>query len=580
MGYIEKYNEWLNNPFFDEDTKRELLDIKDDEKEIESRFHRDLEFGTAGLRGIIGAGTDRMNKYTVRKATQGLAISILNSGKEFADKGVVIAYDSRHMSTEFAFEAALTLIANGIKTYVFEELSPTPELSFAVRYLGTAAGIVVTASHNPKQYNGYKVYWDDGGQLPPKDSDRVLADIASVTDIAGINIADYDESIKNGMLKIIGTELHDAYIKALKTLSINIDELQDVAKDLKIVYTPFHGAGYKLVTRILKENGFENVIPVKEQVEPDPDFSTVEYPNPEDKAAFKLAIELAEKTDADLTMGTDPDSDRVGVVIKNDKGEYIVLEGNQTGLLLVEYILSERSAKGLLPENPYCISTIVSSNLTEVICHKFGVEYMNVLTGFKFFGEKIHMYDDNGLKNCVMGFEESYGYLIGTFVRDKDAVVTCMMIAEMAAFYKKHGMTLFDALNALYEKYGFHFEQTIPYTLAGLDGSKKIIDTMTTLRNNPPVKFGTADVAVFSDYETLKRKDLRSGEVTDIDCHKSNVLYFETANGDWFCIRPSGTEPKIKVYLGAARSTKEEAEAVRDELASNVMGVINPLLGL
>jgi len=579
MGYIEKYNEWIDNPFFDEDTRNELLRIKNDEKEIESRFHKDLEFGTAGLRGIIGAGTDRMNKYTVRKATQGLAVSILNTGKEFAEKGVVIAYDSRYMSKEFAFEAALTLIANGIKAYVFEELRPTPELSFAVRYLKTAAGIVVTASHNPKQYNGYKVYWDDGGQLPPKDSDRVLADIAAVKDIAGIEIADYDESIKNGMLKIVGKEIDDAYISSMKTLSININELQDTAKDLKIVYTPFHGAGQELVTRVLAETGFANVTCVEEQVAPDPEFPTVVSPNPEDKAAFELAIKLAEKIDADLVLGTDPDSDRVGVVVKNENEEYFVLEGNQTGLLLADYILSQRTEKGLMPSNPYCISTIVSSNLTEVICKRFNVEYMDVLTGFKFFGEKIHMYDDNGLKNYIMGFEESYGYLIGNFVRDKDAVVACMMIAEMTAFYKKQGMSLYDALQALYEKYGFFFEKTIAFTLTGLEGVKTINNAMNVLRENPPSKFGDINVTACLDYKTLKRKDLKTGNITEIDCYTSNVLYFEAGKTDWFCIRPSGTEPKIKVYMGVARDTKEESEVARDKLIENVIGVINPLLG-
>lgn len=579
MGYMEKYQEWIDHPFFDDDTKQELLAIQKDEKEIESRFHKDLEFGTAGLRGIIGAGTDRMNKYTVRKATQGLAISILKTGKEFAQKGVVIAYDSRHMSKEFAFEAALTLIANGIKAYVFDALRPTPELSFAVRHLKTAAGIVVTASHNPKQYNGYKVYWEDGGQLPPKDSDRVLADIASVKDIAGIEIADYEESIANGMLKIIGKEIDDVYIESIKTLSINIQELQDVAKDLKIVYTPFHGAGYDLVTRVLEETGFHSISPVPEQVKPDPDFSTVVSPNPEEKAAFKLAIDLAQKIDADLTMGTDPDADRVGVVVKNKEGEYFVLEGNQTGLLLMDYILSQRTAKGMMPENPYCISTIVSSNLTKVICRYFGVEYMEVLTGFKFFGEKMHMYDDNGLKHYVAGFEESFGYLIGSYVRDKDAVVACMMIAEMTAFYKKQGMTLYDALQALYEKYGHFYEKTIPFTLTGLEGSKMISNAMTVLRNDPPAKFGDVEVTAVSDYQTLKRKDLATGEETPIDSHVSNVLYFEAGETDWFCIRPSGTEPKIKVYLGVARATKEEAEQAREELSKNVISVIDPLLG-
>ncbi len=579
MGYMEKYQEWIDNPFFDEETRKELIAIKDDEKEIESRFYKDLEFGTAGLRGVIGAGTNRMNKYTVRKATQGLAISILKTGRDFADKGVVIAYDSRHMSKEFAFEAALTLIANGIKAYVFDELRPTPELSFAVRYLKTAAGIVITASHNPKQYNGYKVYWDDGGQLPPKDSDRVLADIASVKDIAGIEIADYDESIDNGMLKIIGKEIDDAYINSLKTLSVNVDELKETAKGMKIVYTPFHGAGYKLVTRVLDETGFKNVISVPEQVAPDGEFPTVVSPNPEEKAAFKLAIELSEKVEADLTLGTDPDSDRVGVVVKNENGEYFVLEGNQTGLLLVDYILSQRTAKGTMPKNPYCISTIVSSNLTEVICKHFGVEYMNVLTGFKFFGEKIHMYDDNGLKNYIAGFEESYGYLIGTFVRDKDAVVACMMIAEMAAFYKEKGMTLYDALQALYEKYGFFCERTIAFTLTGLEGVKIIKNAMNTLRENPPARFGNIDVAALRDYKTCKRKDLKTGEITDIDSYRSDVLYFEINDTDWFCIRPSGTEPKIKVYLGVARASKTEAEAAREELVKNVISVIDPLLG-
>ena len=570
MNYMQKYQEWLNDPFFDEDIKQELLSIKDDEQEIESRFFKDLEFGTAGLRGMIGAGTDRMNKYTVRKATQGLAISILKAGEDFAGKGVAIAYDCRHMSREFAFEAALTLVANGIKAYIFNEIKPTPLLSFTIRHLKTAAGIVITASHNPKQYNGLKVYWDDGGQLPPKHSDRVLADIASVKNIAGIQIASFEESIKNGMLMILDDTVENAYMEAAKTLLINIDELKDTAKDLKIVYTPFHGAGFKPVNRILSEIGFKNVTTVPEQAQPDPNFSTVEYPNPEEKEGFKLAIELSEKIDADLTIGTDPDADRTGVVVKNECGEYYVLEGNQVGLLIVDYILSERTKKGTMPDEPYCISTYVSSNLTKVICDYYGVEYMNVLTGFKFFGEIIHKYDDKGLKNYVVGFEESIGYCIGNFVRDKDAVSACMILAEMAAFYKEQGMTLHDAMNALYEKYGYFLEKTIAITLTGLEGKKKIDEIMCKLRTNPPQSIGEFKVIAFSDFKTLKRKESITGKISDIDCHKSDVLYFELGENDWFCVRPSGTEPKIKIYLGVARDNKQEAEEARKKLIGDI----------
>lgn len=580
MSYKEKYKLWTTSDFFDEETKKELLAIADDEKEIESRFFADLEFGTGGLRGIIGAGTNRINKYTIRKATQGLARSILKYGKEFAEKGVVIAYDSRRLSKEFAIEAALTLNANGIKAYVFDDIRPTPLLSYTVRHLKAAAGIVITASHNPKEYNGYKVYWEDGGQLPPKHSDRVLADIATVIDIAGIEIADYDESIKNGMLTIIGKEIDDAYIESLKTLTINTEEVKDVADSLKIIYTPLHGTGNKLVRRILKETGFNNVKVVPEQEKPDSDFPTVESPNPEEKSAFKLAIEMAKKHGADLILGTDPDADRVGVVVKDDKGEYIVLEGNQTGVILTEYVLSQKKAKGLMPENPYCISTIVSTNLTEVISKNYGVEYIEVYTGFKFFGEKMHELDDKGLKNFITGFEESYGYLVGNYVRDKDAVVTCMMIAEMAAYYKKQGKTLYDAVQEVYEKYGYFSEKTIAFTLKGLDGLRKIQNTMKTIRENKPSSFGDIKVKALRDFQELKRYDFENNSVGDVSgfTYKSNVLYYEVNDRDWFCFRPSGTEPKLKVYFGVSRNTQKEAEAARDKLINNVMDYLKPML--
>lgn len=579
MTYKEKYNSWLEDDFFDEETKNELLSIKDDEEEIKDRFAKDLEFGTAGLRGVIGAGTNRMNKYTVRKATQGFAISILKEGEDFSNRGVVIAYDNRRMSREFAIEAALTLNANGIKVYVFEYITPTPVLSFSIRYLKTAAGIVITASHNPKEYNGYKVYWEDGGQLPPKNSDKVLADIASVTDIAGIRTADYDESLKNGMLTFVGKDIDDAYIESIKTLNINTKEIADVANDLKVVYTPLHGTGNKLVRRILKETGFNHVDVVKEQELPDSEFSTVKYPNPEEKSAFKLAIAMAEEENADLILGTDPDSDRVGVVVRNEDNEYTVLEGNQTGILLAEYILSQRKAKGLLPENPYCISTIVSTNMTEAICKNYGVEFMEVFTGFKFFGEKIHEYDDNGLKNFIMGFEESYGYLIGTFVRDKDAVVTCMMVAEMTAYYKKQGMSLFEALNSIYEKYGFYSERTIPFVLEGLDGAQTIKNAMETIRTDKPSVFGDTIVRTLRDYQLSKVYNFSTNTTKDEGSYTSNVLYYEVNDTDWFCFRPSGTEPKLKVYFGAVGETKAKAEQARDNLIEDVLSYIKPLLG-
>ena len=578
MDAYSKYKFWLDSDYFDEDTKRELLEIKDDANEIEERFYKDLEFGTGGLRGIIGAGTNRINVYTVRKASQGVANFISKKGEEARKKGIVIAYDSRHKSSEFALEAAKVFAGNGIKAYMFDELRPTPELSFAVRELGASAGIVITASHNPKQYNGYKVYGEDGGQLPLEGSNAVLEEINRIEDITKVTFMEKDEALEKGLIEIIGSRIDDSYISKLKTLMINPEIIKSVAEDFKIIYTPLHGTGNKPVRRILTEVGFKNVLVVKEQELPDPEFSTVKSPNPEEKSAFSLAIELAKKENVDLIIGTDPDCDRVGVVVRNADGEYAVLTGNQVGCLLMEYILSQKKFAGNLPGNAFVVKTIVTTELGRVIADHYGVEMIEVLTGFKFIGEKIKEEDEFGNKKFLFGFEESYGYLAGTFSRDKHGVVASMLIAEMAAFYKARGMSLYEGLQELYEKYGYALEDISSFVLEGKEGLEKINKIMEELRVTKPVSFNGSDVVAVRDYMTSERYEIATGKRQTLKLPRSNVLYYEMKDGAWFCIRPSGTEPKIKIYFGVLSDSGSDVADQLKKLQNNVLSVIKSML--
>lgn len=578
MSFLEIYNKWINSEYFDKETREELQNISDNEKEIEERFYKDLEFGTGGLRGIIGAGTNRMNIYTVRKASQGLANFVCKQGEEAKKRGIVIAYDSRNKSPEFAMEAAKVFAANGIQAYVFDELRPTPELSFAVRYFGAVAGIVITASHNPKEYNGYKVYGEDGGQLPTVESAIVLDEINSIEDITSIKVVDSEQAIKNGDIKVIGKEVDDEYIKKLKTLSINNEILSKMAPNFKIIYTPIHGSGNKPVRRILDETGFKNVIVVKEQELPDAAFSTVKSPNPEEKDAFNIAIDLAKKENVDLIIGTDPDCDRVGVVVRNSNGEYVVLTGNQTGCLLLEYILSQKKAKGELPQNGFVVKTIVTTELSRAIANSYNIELIEVLTGFKFIGEQIKLLDEMGDKKYLFGFEESYGYLAGTFVRDKDAVVASMLIAEMAAWYASRGMSLSDGLQEIFNKYGFYLEGITSFTLKGKEGVEKIKSAMQALRTNPISELGDFKVKAIRDYEKQERTDILENIKKEIKLPQSDVLYYELTDGSWFCIRPSGTEPKIKIYYGVSEKELDETKNKLNKLQNEVLNTIEPLL--
>lgn len=558
MDYKEEYQKWSTDPFFDAQTKQELAQIQGNEEEIKDRFYKTLEFGTAGLRGVIGVGTNRMNKYTVGKATQGLANFIKKEKAEA--RGVAIAYDSRHMSKEFSEETALCLNANGIKTYVFDSLRPVPELSFAVRKLKAIAGIVITASHNPPEYNGYKVYWEDGAQIvSPKDK-QIIAEVNAVTDYAQIQTISKEEAVKQGLYHVIGKEIDDAYMEELKKLVLNPEVIQK-EKDMKIVYTPLHGTGRMLVQRILKELGFTNVSIVKEQEMPDGDFPTVTLPNPEDKAAFKMALELAQKEDADIVLATDPDADRLGVYAKNSKtGEYMPFTGNMSGLLIAEYILSQKKEKGILPENAVLIKTIVSSNLAEAIAKEYGIHVIEVLTGFKYIGEQIKLLEQTHEYTYQFGYEESYGCLIGTYARDKDAISAVAMLCEAAAYYKAQGLTLWDQMLRIYEKYGYYKEGLFSITLKGADGAEKIKQMMENLRNSKIEKIGENAVIAKKDYQTQEGICYKTGEKIEIALPKSNVLYYDLQENGWVAVRPSGTEPKIKFYTGVKGTSMEDAE--------------------
>ena len=568
--YKEIYNQWLENPYFDETTKDELKAIKDDENEIKERFYMDLEFGTAGLRGVIGAGTNRMNVYTVRKATQGLANYINNVHAQ--EKGVAIAYDSRHMSPEFADEAALCLAANGIKAYVFESLRPTPELSFAVRTLKCTAGINVTASHNPPEYNGYKVYWEDGAQITPPHDSGIMGEVKSISDWNTVKTIDKAEAEKAGLFQVIGKEVDDAYMAELKKQVLHMDAIKAEGKNLKVVYTPLHGTGNIPARRILKELGFENVYVVKEQELPDGDFPTVSYPNPEAAEAFELGLKLAREVDADIVLATDPDADRLGVYCKDTKtGEYVTFTGNMSGMLIAEYILREKTATGTMPENPALVETIVTTDMAKAMAASYGVALIEVLTGFKYIGEQIKWFEQNHSHNYVFGLEESYGCLAGTYARDKDACVAVMMLCEVASWCKKHGKTLWDAMIDLYEKYGYYREGLSTMTLKGIDGAAQIQQMMSDMRNNPKKTLGGFEVLAVRDYKEDTRKDLKTGEVTKTGLPASNVLYYELSDNAWCCVRPSGTEPKIKFYYGVKGTSLQDAEEKLEALKKDLV---------
>ena len=557
MDYMKKYEEWTNNEIFDEKTREELKGIKDNEEEIKDRFYKDLEFGTGGLRGVIGAGTNRMNYYTVGKATQGLANFIKKEKGE--KKGVAIAFDSRRMSPEFGKRAALILNANGIKTYLFDSLRPTPELSFAVRELKCIAGIVITASHNPPEYNGYKVYWEDGAQITAPKDKQIITEVNNIFDYAEIKLMSEEEATKKGLFNIIGKEIDDRYMEELHKLVLNPEVIKEMAKSIKIVYSPFHGTGNLPVRRILKELGFEQVYVVPEQELPDPDFTTLEYPNPEDPKAFELALKLAKKVDADIVLATDPDADRLGVYAKDTKtGEYKSFTGNMSGLLIAEYELSQKREKGLLPRNGALVKTIVSSNMADQIVKEYNIKLF----------EQNHKYE------YLFGYEESYGCLVGTHARDKDAVDAVMCLCEAAAFYKKQGLTLWDQMINIYEKYGYYKEGLASITLKGADGAAKIQNMMSALRNDPPIKIGKWDVVAVRDYRIQERKEMKTGETSKLDLPVSNVLYYELSNDAWCCVRPSGTEPKIKFYIGVRSNSLESSEKQEEELKKEVLKLV------
>ena len=577
MGYKEMYQSWLDNPYFDEDTKAELKSIAGDDKEIEDRFYTELEFGTAGLRGVIGAGMNRMNIYTVRKATQGLANYIKKVGKEA--QGVAIAFDSRRMSPEFADEAALCLAANGIKAYVFESLRPTPELSYAVRKLGCTAGINITASHNPPEYNGYKVYWEDGAQITPPHDKGIMDEVKAVTDFATVKTMEKEEAKKSGLYEVIGAAIDDAYIAELKKLVVHQDAIDQVKDTLKIVYTPLHGTGNIPVRRVLKELGFQNVYVVPEQEKPDGEFPTVSYPNPEAEEAFVLGLAMAKKLDADLVLATDPDADRLGVYVKDSKtGEYHSLTGNMSGCLIGDYVIGQRKEREGLPKDGAFIKSIVSTNMADAIAKYYGIQLVEVLTGFKFIGQKMLEFETKGTGTYLFGMEESYGCLTGTYARDKDAVVASMTLCEAAAYYKTQGKTLWDAMIDMYEKYGYYKDDVKAITLKGIEGLEKIQTILETLRADAPKEIGGYKVLKVRDYKKDTITDLADGKVTSTGLPASNVLYYELEDDAWVCVRPSGTEQKVKFYYGIKGTSLEEADAKSESLGKEVLAMIEKML--
>ncbi|SFS04542.1 phospho-sugar mutase [Anaeromicropila populeti] len=570
MDYKLRYEKWCQDPYFDEATRTELINLKGNEAEIEDRFYKELDFGTGGLRGVIGAGTNRLNIYTVRKTTQGLANFIIKENGQ--EKGVAIAFDSRRMSPEFAEEAALCLAANGIKAYVFESLRPTPELSFAVRTLGCIAGIVITASHNPPEYNGYKVYWEDGAQITfPKDN-QIITEVNGVTDFANVKSMTKEEAIAAGLLEIIGAEIDDKYIAELKKQVVHPEVIKEVGKDIKIVYTPLHGTGNIPARRVLQELGFENVYVVPEQELPDGEFPTVSYPNPEDAKAFTLALKLAKEVDADIVLATDPDADRLGVYAKDSKtGEYMSFTGNMSGMLICEYLMSEKQKLGILPENGALIKTIVSTNMADAVAKNYNMKLIEVLTGFKYIGEQIKLFEQNNTYEYVFGFEESYGCLVGTHARDKDAIVAVMSLCEAAAFYKKQNLSLWDQMICIFEKYGFYREGLETMTLKGISGAEQIKEILEKMRNNPPKQLGKYKVLQVRDYQYEQMKNMETNEVVPTGLPVSNVLYYDLSEEAWCCVRPSGTEPKIKFYFGVKGQSFENSNELLEGLTSAML---------
>ncbi len=577
MGYRETYQQWLENPYFDEDTKKELKALEGNEKEIEDRFYRELEFGTAGLRGVIGAGTNRMNTYTVRKATQGLANYIKKQGGQ--EKGVAIAFDCRNFSPEFADEAALCLAANGIKAYVFESLRPTPELSYAVRKLSCIAGINITASHNPPEYNGYKVYWEDGAQITPPHDSGIMAEVSAVTDFASVQTMAKEDAIAKGLYQQIGQDVDDPYIEALKSRILHQDSIDKMKDQITIVYSPLHGTGNIPARRILKEMGFENVYVVPEQELPDGNFPTVSYPNPEAAEAFELGLALAKEKGAELVLATDPDADRLGVYVKDSKtGEYHTLTGNMSGCLLADYEIGQIKALKGLPDDGALIKTIVTSNMADAIAKYYGVKLIEVLTGFKYIGQQILGFEQSGKGTYLFGFEESYGCLIGTHARDKDAIVAVMALAECAAFYKEQGMTLWDAMIAMYERYGYYKDDIQSITLKGKEGLEKIAQILETLRKNPPKELGGYKVLSYRDYRADTITNVETGEVTPTGLPSSNVLYYDLEDGAWVCVRPSGTEPKVKFYYGVKGQSLADADEKSAACGKAILDLINSMI--
>lgn len=573
MNYLEEYKKWCESPEFDEETKQELLAIKGNEQEIEDRFYQELEFGTAGLRGIIGAGINRMNQYTVGKATQGLANYIVEQGTQ--DKGVAISYDSRKMSKEFSKQTALILCANGIKAYLFENLRPVPELSFAVRELGCTAGVMITASHNPPKYNGYKVYWDDGAQIvSPRDKD-IISKVRAIENFSEIKQILQEEAIQKGLLHIIGKEMDDKYLGVLKSSVLNPDIMKEQGKKLKVVYTPLHGTGNTVTERLLKELGLENVYVVPEQKEPDGNFPTVDYPNPEDKKAFQLALELAKKVDADVVLATDPDADRLGIFAKDAKtGEYMTYTGNMSALLIAEYRISQMKEKGILPSNGMLITTIVSSDLAKAIAKYYDLACPEVLTGFKNIGAVMKKAEEKKDKTYVFGYEESYGCLIGDYARDKDGIAAVMALCEAACYYQAQNKTLWDAMNDIYEKYGYYKEEQVSIVREGVQGAQEIKEMMTKMRNTDIQKIGNYQVLTFKDIQKNIVKNMQTGEIKETGLPESNVLYYELEDNAWCCIRPSGTEPKIKLYMGIKGTSEENANKKLQELKQAMMDIV------
>ncbi|MGM7700105.1 phospho-sugar mutase [Pseudalkalibacillus sp. Hm43] len=578
MSWKTSYDRWNAFEQLDKELRKQLHSIREQEEKLEDSFYKNLEFGTGGMRGEIGPGTNRMNKYTIRKASEGLARYIDQFGEEAKHRGVVIAYDSRHKSPEFAMEAARTLGRHGIQTYVFNELRPTPELSFAVRYLHAFSGIVITASHNPPEYNGYKVYGDDGGQLPPKTANEVIECVNQVENELEIEIADEEELKASGLLKMIGEQIDRAYVEQLVGISVNSELIQEQS-DLKIVFTPLHGTANKPVRRGLEALGFKHVTVVSEQELPDPEFSTVKSPNPEEHAAFELAMQYGEKENADLLMATDPDADRVGIAVKNEEGEYVVLTGNQTGALILNYLLNEKQNQGELPENGVVLKTIVTSEIGRTIASKYGLKTVDTLTGFKFIGEKMKEYEETGEHTFLFGYEESYGYLIGDFVRDKDAVQACLMAAEVAAYYKSKGKTLYQGLLEIFEEYGYYQEGLESLTLKGKKGAEEIQEILSSFRTQAPSEFGGIPVSIIEDYQSKERFYVQSTDVEEMTLPPSNVIKYILEDGSWVCLRPSGTEPKIKFYFGTQSDSLKKSQDLLAKLKEDVMEKVNHIRG-